>query len=49
MRFQAAYVSPEEIRDTAACLAQNETVTPAIPVSWANPLARFAGVFRGGA
>ena len=49
MRFQAAYVSPEEIRDTVACLAQNETVTPAIPVSWANPLARFAEVFRGGA
>jgi S-DNA-T family DNA segregation ATPase FtsK/SpoIIIE len=49
MRFQAAYVSPEEIRDTVARLAQNETVTPAIPVSWANPLARFAEVFRGGA
>jgi S-DNA-T family DNA segregation ATPase FtsK/SpoIIIE len=49
MRFQAAYVSPEEIQDTVARLAQNETVTPAIPVSWANPLARFAEVFRGGA
>jgi len=49
MHFQAAYVSPEEIRDTVARLAQNETVTPAIPVSWANPLARFAEVFQGGA
>ncbi len=46
MRFQAAHVSPEEIREVVAYLAQNEAVTPS--VSWTRPLARLAEAFRGG-
>jgi S-DNA-T family DNA segregation ATPase FtsK/SpoIIIE len=47
IRFQAAYVSPEEIREEVAYLAQNEAVTPSVPVSWTRPLARLAEAFRG--
>jgi S-DNA-T family DNA segregation ATPase FtsK/SpoIIIE len=48
MRFQAAHVSPEEIREAVAYLAQNEAVTPSVSVSWTRPLARLAEAFRGG-
>jgi S-DNA-T family DNA segregation ATPase FtsK/SpoIIIE len=48
MRFQAAHVSPEEIREVVAYLAQNEVVAPSVSVSWARPLARLAEAFRGG-
>jgi S-DNA-T family DNA segregation ATPase FtsK/SpoIIIE len=48
MHFQAAHISPEEIREVVAYLAQNEAVTPSVSVSWARPLARLAEAFRGG-
>jgi S-DNA-T family DNA segregation ATPase FtsK/SpoIIIE len=48
MRFQAAHVSPEEIREAVTYLAQNEAVTPSVSVSWTRPLARLAEAFRGG-
>ncbi|MFL7791419.1 MAG: DNA translocase FtsK [Anaerolineae bacterium] len=48
VRFQSAYVSPEEIHEVVSCLVQNEAVTPSVPVSWARPLARLAEAFRGG-
>ena len=48
MRFQAAHISPEEIREVVAYLAQNEVVTPSVSVSWKRPLARLAEAFRGG-
>jgi S-DNA-T family DNA segregation ATPase FtsK/SpoIIIE len=48
MRFQAAHISPEEIRQVVTYLAQNEAVTPAVSVSWTRPLARLAEAFRGG-
>ncbi|MBN1814587.1 MAG: DNA translocase FtsK [Anaerolineae bacterium] len=48
MRFQAAHVSPEEIREVVAYLAQNEIVSPSASVSWTRPLTRLAEVFRGG-
>jgi S-DNA-T family DNA segregation ATPase FtsK/SpoIIIE len=48
MRFQAAHVSPEEIQEVVAYLAQNEVVTPAASVSWTRPLARLAETLRGG-
>jgi S-DNA-T family DNA segregation ATPase FtsK/SpoIIIE len=47
-RFQAAHVSPEEIREVVFYLTQNEIVTPSVAVSWTRPLARLAEVFRGG-
>jgi S-DNA-T family DNA segregation ATPase FtsK/SpoIIIE len=47
-RFQAAHVSPEEIREVVAYLAQHEVVTPAVSESWTQPLARLAEVFGGG-
>jgi len=46
IRFQAAYVSPEEIREAVAFLAQNEAI-PAMQASWTRPLAQLAEVFRG--
>jgi S-DNA-T family DNA segregation ATPase FtsK/SpoIIIE len=46
MRFQAAHVSPEEIREVVTYLAQNEVVAPS--VSWTQPLVRLAEAFRGG-
>jgi S-DNA-T family DNA segregation ATPase FtsK/SpoIIIE len=48
MRFQAAHISPEEIREVVAYLTQNEAVTSPASVSWTRPLARLAEAFRGG-
>ena len=48
VRFQSAYVSPDEIHEVVTCLVQNEAVTPSVPVSWARPLTRLAEAFRGG-
>jgi S-DNA-T family DNA segregation ATPase FtsK/SpoIIIE len=48
IRFQAAHVSPEEIQEMVAYLAQNEMVAPSVPVSWTRPLTRLAEAFRGG-
>jgi S-DNA-T family DNA segregation ATPase FtsK/SpoIIIE len=46
MRFQAAHISPGEIREVVVYLAQNEAVTPAMPASWTRPLARLAEAYR---
>jgi S-DNA-T family DNA segregation ATPase FtsK/SpoIIIE len=48
VRFQAAHVSPQEIREVVSYLAQNEMVTPPVSPSWTQPLARLAEAFRGG-
>jgi S-DNA-T family DNA segregation ATPase FtsK/SpoIIIE len=48
MRFQAAHVSPEEIREVVSYLTQNEIVAPSVSTSWARPLTRLAEAFRGG-
>jgi S-DNA-T family DNA segregation ATPase FtsK/SpoIIIE len=48
VRFQSAYVSPEEIHEVVACLIQNEAVTPSVPISWARPLTRLTEALRGG-
>jgi hypothetical protein len=48
MHFQAAHVSPREIRQVVACLAQYEAVTPVVSESWTKPLARLAEAFREG-
>jgi S-DNA-T family DNA segregation ATPase FtsK/SpoIIIE len=48
VRFQAAYVSPEEINQVTTRLAQNEAMTPSMPVPWTRPLERLAEAFRGG-
>jgi S-DNA-T family DNA segregation ATPase FtsK/SpoIIIE len=45
IRFQAAYVSAEEIREAVAFLAHNEAMTPSVPVSWTRPLAQLAATF----
>ena len=47
IRFQAAYISPEEIREVVAYLAQNEAVTPSMPVPWTQPATRLAAAFSG--
>jgi S-DNA-T family DNA segregation ATPase FtsK/SpoIIIE len=41
LRFQAAYVSPEEIREVVAWVTQNDATSP-VPVSWTQPLTRLA-------
>jgi S-DNA-T family DNA segregation ATPase FtsK/SpoIIIE len=46
LRFHAAHVSPEEIREVVAYVAQNETVSPPIELSWTRALARLASVFK---
>jgi S-DNA-T family DNA segregation ATPase FtsK/SpoIIIE len=48
LRFQAAHVSPKEIRQVVAHLAQEEGDTLPRAASWTQPLARLAEVFRGG-
>lgn len=48
VRFQAAHISPEEIREVVASLAQSEAVLPPVSPSWTRPLARLAETFKGG-
>jgi S-DNA-T family DNA segregation ATPase FtsK/SpoIIIE len=46
IRFQAAHVSPEEIREVAAHLAQGQTTSSQFPLPW--PVNRLTATLKGG-
>jgi S-DNA-T family DNA segregation ATPase FtsK/SpoIIIE len=47
-RFQAAHVSPKEIRQVVTHLVQEEGEAPPAAAPWTRPLARLTEAFRGG-